>query len=262
MPISRCVASGRILSCTREPPRGPWKDSHAQSTQAARPVIITAVLVSALMAGKPALAQAAKKVVNADKVDGKHAVGAGASVEARAGKLVATNKKGTLPNNIISTAADSAKLGGKSLGNLASIALSHTDDAYASQTPNRYCDTMPVTVTQASLAFVDVSLSALGGNGGTDFAVRPVVSDDGWTTYSTSPGAGGSLAGSAPQGKWATVAASSPFELTAGKTYSFGAWSHAFTGSGSTDGSCSVTVQIVPKLPGGRIIYPGAPTAH
>lgn len=38
---------------------------------------------------------------NADKVDGKHAVGASASKAKRAGKLVATNKNGRLPNDII-----------------------------------------------------------------------------------------------------------------------------------------------------------------
>ena len=50
---------------------------------------------------------------NSDKVDGKHAVGAGASVANRAGKLVATNSNGRLPNNIIVRALDSGKLGGQ-----------------------------------------------------------------------------------------------------------------------------------------------------
>lgn len=50
---------------------------------------------------------------NADTVDGKHAVGAGASVTRRRGKLVATSgTTGRLPNNIIATAPDSARLGG------------------------------------------------------------------------------------------------------------------------------------------------------
>jgi hypothetical protein len=39
--------------------------------------------------------------VNADRVDGKHAVGAGASRTTRAGKLVATNAAGLLPDNIV-----------------------------------------------------------------------------------------------------------------------------------------------------------------
>lgn len=49
---------------------------------------------------------------NAHKVDGRHAVGAGASIDKRAGKLVATNKKGRLPNNIIKKARDANKLDG------------------------------------------------------------------------------------------------------------------------------------------------------
>jgi hypothetical protein len=41
---------------------------------------------------------------NADKVDGRHAVGHGASARKRAGKLVATNKRGQLPSNIVKPA--------------------------------------------------------------------------------------------------------------------------------------------------------------
>jgi hypothetical protein len=52
-------------------------------------------------------------VINADTVDGKSAVGSGATVTQRKGKLVATSPTtGRLPNNIIATAPDSAKLGG------------------------------------------------------------------------------------------------------------------------------------------------------
>jgi len=39
--------------------------------------------------------------LNADRVDGKHAVGAKASKSKRAGKLVATDSKGFLPSNIV-----------------------------------------------------------------------------------------------------------------------------------------------------------------
>jgi len=42
--------------------------------------------------------------LNADKIDGRHAVGHGASARKRAGKLVATNKKGQLPSNIVKPA--------------------------------------------------------------------------------------------------------------------------------------------------------------
>jgi hypothetical protein len=44
---------------------------------------------------------AAVSAINADRVDGRHAVGAGASKAARAGKLVATDKQGYLPSNIV-----------------------------------------------------------------------------------------------------------------------------------------------------------------
>ena len=76
------------------------------------PVAITAVVVSSVFAVGPNVAQAAVDAVNADKVDGKHAVGAGTSAADRAGKLVATNSVGVLPNNIIATAPDAANLGG------------------------------------------------------------------------------------------------------------------------------------------------------
>lgn len=60
---------------------------------------------------------------NADKVDGRHAVGAGASVANRRGKLVATNKNGVLPNNIIARAPNSARLGGFTHAQMSSMPL-------------------------------------------------------------------------------------------------------------------------------------------
>jgi hypothetical protein len=51
---------------------------------------------------------------NADTVDGFHAVACSSSTTQRAGKLVATCKStGRLPDNIIATAPNSARLGGK-----------------------------------------------------------------------------------------------------------------------------------------------------
>lgn len=71
----------------------------------------TAALVLAAAAGGPAIARAI--VPNADKVDGIDAVKSTATVKARKGKLVATSPKtGRLPNNIIATAPNAAKLGG------------------------------------------------------------------------------------------------------------------------------------------------------
>lgn len=71
--------------------------------------MLVAVVTAAVTAGGPALAHGVQHALfahDADKVDGKHAVGAGAKPAARAGKLVATNKAGQLPNNIIAAAGD------------------------------------------------------------------------------------------------------------------------------------------------------------
>jgi hypothetical protein len=71
--------------------------------------VAIAACVGALASGRPIVAAAVVNYArNADKVDGKYAVGASAS--SRAGKLVATNKNGLLPNNIIAQAPDSAGL--------------------------------------------------------------------------------------------------------------------------------------------------------
>lgn len=70
---------------------------------------VTVVLVSAVTA--PVEAQRPRG--DADTVDGKHAVGAAAKPKKRAGKLVATDKKGRLPNNIIQKAPDANLLDGR-----------------------------------------------------------------------------------------------------------------------------------------------------
>ena len=77
------------------------------------PIVLTAVVTATVFAAGPTVAQAAFDAVNSDKVDGKHAVGAGATSAARAGKLVATNSSGLLPNNIITKAPNSESLDGK-----------------------------------------------------------------------------------------------------------------------------------------------------
>ncbi len=69
-----------------------------------------ALLVSGLVMATPSVAA---RVTNADKVDGKHAVGAGASVATRRGKLVATNRYGYLPNNIVRKVRDADRLDGQ-----------------------------------------------------------------------------------------------------------------------------------------------------
>jgi len=69
-----------------------------------------AVVVTLLVTATPSLAA---KVRNADKVDGKHAVGAKAGPAKRAGKLVATDRTGHLPPDIITKAADADRLDGR-----------------------------------------------------------------------------------------------------------------------------------------------------
>ena len=69
---------------------------------------VVAVVVASLVGAAPAVAV----IINADKVDGKDAVSAGATRPARAGKLVATNRRGYLPNNILVKAKDSNLLDG------------------------------------------------------------------------------------------------------------------------------------------------------
>jgi hypothetical protein len=81
----------------------------SRSNRVAVGLALVALLVSVALAGGPAVA----KAINAATVDHKSAVGASASVKKRSGKLVATDKRtGLLPNNIIASAPDAARLGG------------------------------------------------------------------------------------------------------------------------------------------------------
>jgi len=63
-------------------------------------VAVAAVCLTVGLAG-PSVAGAVQQGLNADQVDGKHAVGAKAPVAKRKNKLVATNKAGYLPDNIV-----------------------------------------------------------------------------------------------------------------------------------------------------------------
>ena len=84
-------------------------------TRLRMPIWQATILASAIVLalGGGAVARAKYDASNAHKVDGKHAVGAKASIQEREGKLVATSPKtGKLPNNIIATSPDSQRLGG------------------------------------------------------------------------------------------------------------------------------------------------------
>ena len=90
-----------------------------ETLRGALPWLVSAVLAAALVAPAaigqsdespvaPSLDEiiaqldpAAVRKINADKVDGRHAVGATTDKKKRAGKLVATNSKGFLPSNIV-----------------------------------------------------------------------------------------------------------------------------------------------------------------
>ena len=74
---------------------------------------VVAVVAASVVAGSSAATAAAVYVANADKVDNKHAVGAGATVSERSGKLVATSSRtGRLPNDILAKAPNSGALDG------------------------------------------------------------------------------------------------------------------------------------------------------
>jgi hypothetical protein len=78
--------------------------------------VVVALVAGSIGAGAPAIAHGVEHALfahNADRVDDKHAVGSGASVTQRKGKLVATSPTtGRLPNNIIARANDADRLDG------------------------------------------------------------------------------------------------------------------------------------------------------
>ncbi len=89
------------------------------------PVVAIAVVASVVTTTGPVVAKGVYDAVNAHKVDGKHAVGAGTSPTRRAGKLVATNSKGRLPDNIIispSAVASGTRNAGSLTGDEAAVA--------------------------------------------------------------------------------------------------------------------------------------------
>jgi hypothetical protein len=78
-------------------------------------LVAVALAASAVTLAAPAVGHGIEHALfahNSHRVDGKHAVGAGSSARQRAGKLVATDADGHLPNGIIEKAPDAAELGG------------------------------------------------------------------------------------------------------------------------------------------------------
>jgi hypothetical protein len=82
------------------------------SRENAKLAAVAAISITAALS-VPAAASAVYDAVNADKVDGKHAVKSDATVKNRKGKLVATSATtGRLPNNIIAKAPNADRLDG------------------------------------------------------------------------------------------------------------------------------------------------------
>jgi hypothetical protein len=89
-------------------------------------------------ATKPGVDQGATRPagINADTLDGRHAVGAGATPTERAGQLVATNAGGYLPNDIIRKAQDADKLDGVDSSAFPRVWALRSDDGAVNQADN------------------------------------------------------------------------------------------------------------------------------
>jgi hypothetical protein len=92
------------------------------------PFVLVAVLAWTAATVGPSLAAATYDALNARKVDGLSAVKATASVHQRAGKLVATDKHGRLPGDIIKTAPNALRLAGHGLQQVRTQWLSVASD--------------------------------------------------------------------------------------------------------------------------------------
>jgi hypothetical protein len=89
--------------------------------------VAAAALTAIVVSGAPAVAGSIVRFArNAHMVDGKHAVGAGASLKQRRGKLVATGRSGRLPNNIIAKAPNASRLDGRDSSAYARLAQLRT----------------------------------------------------------------------------------------------------------------------------------------
>lgn len=95
--------------------------------------------------------------VDADKVDGKHAVRFGATVDSRKGKLVAINAStGKLPNNIMAKAPDADAVDGHHANELTRVAVMGTADTLDLTTGEQTYGT-PLTITAPKDGFVNAS---------------------------------------------------------------------------------------------------------
>lgn len=120
--------------------------------------MLVAMATAAITAGGPAIAASiADYARNADQVDGKHAVGAATTSAKRAGKLVATNSSGRLPNNIIAKAPDAAKLNGRSAAQVRPLQVSSDNNQAQSLPTATWTAVHTVTITVPSAGRIQVS---------------------------------------------------------------------------------------------------------
>lgn len=216
----------------------------------------TAVVAATAVAAGPAVAASVVAYAkNAGAVDGKSAVSNNASISDRKGKLVATGAgSGQLPDNIIAKAPNSARLGGTPLSGLATHYLA----AYGNWAPVpagvTFCKTAVFTPTVASVAIVAVSADA-AGTAATLFAAQAAVSADGGTTFTrTLPN--WYVGSTSAAGGYSALSNSATVPLLKGTHYAFAGTGFA---TAAMNGDCSVTVQIVPSLPGTSLVIPTAP---
>ena len=188
-------------------------------------------IVAVLTTGGPAIAHGVQHAMfahNADKVDGKHAVGASATVQGRKGKLVATSPaSGQLPNNIIQQAPDSDLLDGLDstsfLGAAAKAADSEQLDGLDSSelvrgggtVDRQFANLLPgtSTVLTTALSTVQYTCPAVLTNPGsvtysnTLAGLAPVWIDDGSSVSFTRVGVAPAVAGAAAGGDHLTISA-------------------------------------------------------
>jgi hypothetical protein len=183
--------------------------------------VLVAVVAASAVSG-PAAA-AAVYVANADKVDNKHAVGSGATVTARKGKLVATSATtGRLPNNIIAVAPNSNLLDGK-------------DSSAFLASAGKAADADKLDGIDSSALSTKAELSAAGA---LNSAGNPVS----WTKLKGVPStlADGDDAG---QGMFHGTQFSGTIAGSASQTFFTFGWSKTYT----------MVWQAVPTTPGGRV---------
>jgi hypothetical protein len=149
--------------------------------------IVVAMITAAVTAAAPALAHGVQHALfahNADKVDGKHAVGAGATIEARRGKLVATSRTtGRLPDDIIAMAPNSDRLDGKNSSDFlraGQIRMSHNGPwsvvkfGLSDGTVRQYQGAVRIESTNGQLAWAMLHLVGPVTIGPTNYALKSV----------------------------------------------------------------------------------------